>query len=77
VDGVGLTLKKSHLASKLHRLPPFFSIMIKNTAFSKFCQKRGNKNILIILNVYGRHYDLVNRYRISVSQMTMDMSHLS
>ena len=26
---------------------------------------------------YGRHYDLVDRYGISVSQMTMDMSHLS
>ena len=26
---------------------------------------------------YGRHYDLVDRYGISVSQMTTDMSHLS
>ena len=28
-------------------------------------------------NVYGRHYDLANHYRISVSQMTADMFHLS
>ena len=26
-------------------------------------------------NVYGRHHDLVDRYGISVSQMTMDMFH--
>ena len=26
---------------------------------------------------YGRHHDLINRYGISVSQMTMDMFHLS
>ena len=26
---------------------------------------------------YGRHHDLVDRYGISVSQMTMDMFHLS
>ena len=26
---------------------------------------------------YGRHHDLVDRYRISVSQMTTDMFHLS
>ena len=26
---------------------------------------------------YGRHHDLVNRYGISVSQMTTDMFHLS
>jgi len=26
---------------------------------------------------YGRHYDLVDRYGISVSQMTTDMFHLS
>jgi hypothetical protein len=25
---------------------------------------------------YGRHHDLVDRYRISVSQMTTDMFHL-
>jgi hypothetical protein len=27
--------------------------------------------------IYGRHHDLVDRYGISVSQMTMDMFHLS
>jgi hypothetical protein len=27
--------------------------------------------------IYGRHYDLVDRYGISVSQMTTDMFHLS
>ena len=27
-----------------------------------------------IRRFYGRHYDLVNRYRVSVSQMTTDMS---
>jgi len=26
---------------------------------------------------YGHHHDLVDSYRISVSQMTMDMFHLS
>jgi hypothetical protein len=26
---------------------------------------------------YGRHHDLVDRYGISVSQMTTDMFHLS
>jgi hypothetical protein len=28
-------------------------------------------------NIYGRHHDLVDRYGISVSQMTTDMFHLS
>ena len=37
VDGVG---KKNHLASKIPRLSPFFSIMIKNMAFLNFCQKK-------------------------------------
>jgi hypothetical protein len=32
---------------------------------------------LSLLKFYGLHYDLVNRYGISVSQMTMDMFHLS
>ena len=27
--------------------------------------------------MYGRHHDLIKRYGISVSQMTMDMFHLS
>jgi hypothetical protein len=30
-----------------------------------------------ILKYYGRHHDLVDRYGISVSQMTTDMLHLS
>ena len=30
-----------------------------------------------LLNFYGRHHDLVDRYGISVSQMTTDMFHLS
>jgi hypothetical protein len=30
-----------------------------------------------ILKCYGRHHDLVDRYGISVSQMTTDMFHLS
>jgi hypothetical protein len=30
-----------------------------------------------IWKFYGRHHDLVDRYGISVSQMTTDMSHLS
>ena len=37
MDGVG---KKNHLASKIPRLSPFFSIMIKNMAFLNFCQKK-------------------------------------
>jgi hypothetical protein len=31
----------------------------------------------LLRKFYGRHYDLVNRYGISVSQMTTDMFHLS
>ena len=31
----------------------------------------------LIRKFYGRHHDLVDRYGISVSQMTMDMFHLS
>jgi len=31
----------------------------------------------LLLTFYGRHLDLVNDYGISVSQMTMDMFHLS
>ena len=30
-----------------------------------------------LLKCYGRHHDLVDRYGISVSQMTTDMFHLS
>jgi hypothetical protein len=29
------------------------------------------------LEFYGRHHDLIDRYGISVSQMTTDMFHLS
>ena len=32
---------------------------------------------IITSKVYGRHHDLVDHYGISVSQMTMDMFHLS
>jgi hypothetical protein len=31
----------------------------------------------LLRKFYGRHHDLVDRYEISVSQMTMDMFHLS
>jgi hypothetical protein len=31
----------------------------------------------LLRKFYGRHHDLVDRYGISVSQMTMDMFHLS
>ena len=48
MDGVG---KKNHLASKIPRLSPFFSIMIKNMAFQNFCQKKeGGGDTNIILN---------------------------
>jgi hypothetical protein len=33
--------------------------------------------LLVKLKFYGRHHDLVDRYGISVSQMTTDMFHLS
>jgi len=33
--------------------------------------------LLVKLKCYGRHHDLVDRYGISVSQMTTDMFHLS
>ena len=32
---------------------------------------------LSLRKVYGHHHDLVDRYGISVSQMTTDMFHLS
>jgi hypothetical protein len=32
---------------------------------------------LSLRKLYGRHYDVVDRYGKSVSQMTMDMFHLS
>ena len=32
---------------------------------------------LLLRKVYGRHHDLVDRYGISMSQMTTDMFHLS
>ena len=36
------------------------------------------KKLLVITSTfYGRHHDLVDSYRISVSQMTTDMFHLS
>ena len=31
----------------------------------------------LLVKFYGRHHDLVDRYGISVSQMTTDMFHLS
>ena len=31
----------------------------------------------LLQKLYGRHHDLVDRYGISVSQMTTDMFHLS
>jgi hypothetical protein len=36
-----------------------------------------SKNRYTVEKVYGRNHDLVNRYGISVSQMTMDMYQLS
>jgi hypothetical protein len=32
---------------------------------------------LSLRKFYGRHYDLPNRYKVYVSQMTMDMFHSS
>jgi hypothetical protein len=32
---------------------------------------------VITSKIYGRHHDLVDRYGISVSQMTTDMFHMS
>jgi hypothetical protein len=37
----------------------------------------GKVEVITSQIMYGRHHDLVDRYRISVSQMTTDMFHLS
>ena len=37
-----------------------------------------NQGLLLVKwKVYGHHHDLIDRYRISVSQMTTDRFHLS
>ena len=64
-----LTLKKNHA-------------MITPVQFGCISAPLSEKNALVKLKsslrkLYGRHHDLVDRYGISVSQMTTDMFHLS
>jgi hypothetical protein len=44
---------------------------------TKHTYKTKDRVTRIPLKIGGRHHDLVHRYRISLSQMTTDMSHLS